>query len=397
MAFSVRSDRTRLPKRSPQAEEDAPMPPTANSEDAVSPLELVFDLVFVFAVSQLSHHLLEYTTWRGATETAVMLIAVFGIWSYTSWGATLPGIRRAANRWTTLAIMVVGLFMNSGISRAFENEPWLFVVPYLLCRIGPALWWAVSSTQLRDHYRAMLAWFTVSAILWITGALNEPENRLWWWAAAALIELAGTWLAHPVPGLHQFRTQDVSINPGHMLERSRLFLLIALGEIILSSGTAVAAADPSLPVLTTAALSMLSIIAMWALYFGRSDRLIAESASTATNPLRAARLAVNTQSLVLAGLICVAVATELAIADPAGKTSTATTILMFGGPALYVGVQTWYLRAVTGHRPTAGPVAIATLAVAAAISTTTTPLVASALLATTLIGLVILAAPQRLG
>jgi Bacterial low temperature requirement A protein (LtrA) len=72
-------------------------PAQSVQRDAVSPLELFFDLVFVFAVSQLSHHLLDHLTWRGAAETLVLLIAVFGIWSGTSFEArsfTSPGLRR---------------------------------------------------------------------------------------------------------------------------------------------------------------------------------------------------------------------------------------------------------------------------------------------------------------
>jgi low temperature requirement protein LtrA len=68
-------------------------------------LELLFDLVFVFAVSQLSHHLLDHLSWRGAAETLVLLIAVFGIWSGTSFEATLLHIARSHARWLLLAVM----------------------------------------------------------------------------------------------------------------------------------------------------------------------------------------------------------------------------------------------------------------------------------------------------
>jgi len=70
-------------------------PAQSVQRDAVSPLELFFDLVFVFAVSQLSHHLLDHLSWRGAAETLVPLIAVFGIWSGTSFEATLLHIARS--------------------------------------------------------------------------------------------------------------------------------------------------------------------------------------------------------------------------------------------------------------------------------------------------------------
>jgi len=269
-----------------------------------------------------------------------MLVAVFQVWSYTSWGSTLPGISRRSHRWTLLAVMIIGLFMNAGISSAFDDQPLLFVVPYLVCRIGPAVYWRLTSDQLQDHYSAMLVWFLPTAVLWAIGAAASPDARLLWWAAAATLETAGSWLAHPLPGLHHFRTREISFAPGHMLERSRLFLIIGVGEAILTTGTAVAAGHPSLTMITTAALSMIAIVALWALYFSGSDELVTEHAATTSDPLRAARLAVNTQVIIFASLIAMAVANELAITDPTGETSSALSLLMFGGPLLYLAVQT---------------------------------------------------------
>jgi low temperature requirement protein LtrA len=92
-----------------------------SEKEEVSPLELFFDLVFVFALSQLSHHLLDHLTWRGATETLVLLVAVFTVWSYTSFEATLLQVSRGQTRWVMLAVMLLGLFMNSSISRAWRT------------------------------------------------------------------------------------------------------------------------------------------------------------------------------------------------------------------------------------------------------------------------------------
>jgi len=224
--------------------------------------------------------------------------------------------------------------------------------------------------------------------VWVVGALASAEHRLWWWAAAAAVGLGGTWLAHPLPGRHRFRTREVSFDPGHMLERSRLFLLIALGEAILTTGSSVATADPSGPMFATAGLTMIAIIALWALYFGGSDKLIAEQAASSSDPLRTARLAVNTQILVLASLISLAVASELAIEDPTGDSSLTLCLLMFGGPALYIAVQTWYLWAAIGRHATSGALAVLALAAGAAVATATAPVVVALILCGTLLALV---------
>jgi low temperature requirement protein LtrA len=112
------------------------LPAQSLDKDEVSPLKLFFDVVFVFAVAQLSHHLLEHLTWRGAAETLVMLIAVFGVWSYTSFEATLLNVGRSQTQWMLLAVMLVGLFMNAAVEHAFDTGGWALVVPLLL--IQPA-------------------------------------------------------------------------------------------------------------------------------------------------------------------------------------------------------------------------------------------------------------------
>jgi low temperature requirement protein LtrA len=234
----------------------------------------------------------------------------------------------------------------------------------------------------------MLVWFVPTGVVWAVGAAASPQNRLWWWAAAAALETAGSWLAHPVPRRHRFRTQEVAFSPGHMLERSRLFLIIALGEAILTTGTAVASGHPSIAMILSAGLSMVAIVALWALYFSGSDDLVNEQAATTSDPLRAARLAVNTQVIVFASLIELAVATELAIAHPTGPASTTLSLLMFGGPFLYLAVQTWYLHALTEQASRPRLVAMAALVVAGCLSAPVPPIVSAAVLCGVLLALV---------
>src|SRR5579862_4216208 len=82
-------------------------------------LELFFDLVFAFAVSQLSQHLSTHLSWRGAAETLVLLLTILTVWSYTSWAVTMIRSASARTGWMLLAVMLLGLFMNASITRAF--------------------------------------------------------------------------------------------------------------------------------------------------------------------------------------------------------------------------------------------------------------------------------------
>lgn len=317
----------------------------------VTPLELFFDLVFVFAVSQLSQHLLTHLSWRGAAETLVMLLAIFAVWFTTSWSATMIPVDQSRTRWLVLTVMLLGLFMNASVTRAFTTSGWAFVFPLLLIQLGRTVWTLVNSTDavLREHYFRTLLWVIATTPLWIAGAAMSPEDRMLWWALAAGIDQIGRWLAHPIPG-RRLRSENVAFDADHMLERCRLFLLIALGETVFTTGTAIAAAPTTLMTLITGTFALAGTVALWALSFGRSHRLIIRHLEKTSDPIRASRHAVNALTVMVAGLITVAVANKEIIAHPQGQTSFALSLLLGGGPILFLAAQGWYLWTVPNVR-----------------------------------------------
>jgi low temperature requirement protein LtrA len=313
----------------------------------VSPLELFFDLVFVFGVSQLSQHLFTHLSWRGAAETAVLLLAIFAVWFTTSWSATLVRVDQSRTRWLVLAVMLLGLFMNASVTRAFTTSGWAFVIPLLLIQLGRTVWTLVNSTTavLREHYLRTLIWLVATTPLWTTGAAVNAEARVPWWAPAAGIDQIGRWLAHPIPG-RRLHSENVEFDADHMLERCRLFLLIALGETVFTTGTAIAAASLTLITLITGTFALAVTVALWALSFGRSHRLILRHVEETSDPIRASRHAVNALTIMVGGLIAVAVANQEVIGHPYGHTSLALSLLLGGGPILFLAAQGCYLWAV---------------------------------------------------
>ena len=309
----------------------------------VTPLELFFDLVFVFAVSQLSHHLLDHLSWRGAAETMVMLLAIFAVWMSTSWSATMVSANESRTQWLILAVMLLGLFMNASVTKAFTVSGWAFVIPFLLIQLGRAIWMIVNSADVvfRDHYFRMFLWLISTAPLWIVGAAMGPESRLLWWVLAAVIDTIGRWLAHPIPGRH-LNSENIPFDAGHMLERCRLFLLIALGETVFTTGTAIATAPAGLMTLITGTLALAGTVAVWALAFGRAGHLSLQHAEETRDPVLASRHAVNVLMPMVAGLIAIAVANEIIIAHPQQHTSLALSLLLAGGPILFLAAQLWY-------------------------------------------------------
>jgi low temperature requirement protein LtrA len=106
------------------------------AERVVSPLELFFDLVYVFAIGQLSHHLLEHVDLRTGAETAIMALAVVYPWSTTAWGANQLDPDRPPVRLLLVGLMFASLLMSVAIGDAFDGRAWLFVSGYLLLQVG---------------------------------------------------------------------------------------------------------------------------------------------------------------------------------------------------------------------------------------------------------------------
>ncbi|MEU9064910.1 low temperature requirement protein A [Streptomyces sp. NPDC048430] len=315
----------------------------------VSPLELFYDLVFVFAVSQLSHHLFEHQDWRGAGETAVLLVAVFGTWAYTSYEATLLDVHRTVTRWMIVIVMGLGLFMNSAIPNAFDDRAWLFVIALLLILFLASAVTALAgrTDTLREHFRRTLVWLAASTPLWIVGAAVGSETRLWWWAAAALVDLTGTWLAHPLPG-RALSGQNLAFDSEHMIERLRLFFIVVLGETVLTTGRVMSDAPVDAPTIFATAGVFAALVCLWAVYFGGGEDVFTTAVATTTDPVRSVRLGVNSAYVVLAALVALAVGSELVIAHPLGHGSLTLALLLFGGPALYLAATGWFFHA-TAH------------------------------------------------
>ncbi|GMA14268.1 low temperature requirement protein A [Deinococcus metallilatus] len=323
-----------------------PLPEEQKHE--VTPLELFFDLVFVYGVSQLSHHLLEHLTWRGAAETLVLLLAIFTVWSYTSWETTITSVTRAVSRAKMLAVMLPGLFMNAFIPEAFGASAWAFVLPYLAIQLGRSVWTLLSthSPLFRKHFTNYLIWILATAPLWVVGASADEQTRLSWWAAATAIDFLGAALAHPLPG-RSISTENVGFDGDHMVERARLFLIIALGETVLVTGTAISEAPPTWMTVLTGSAGLLMSVSLWSLAFGRPNAVAVRDLEETRNPIRAAMYAVNSMTGIVAGLILLAVGIEKVIVHSNGHSSLALNLLVFGGPALVLLMQTWYVWVLT--------------------------------------------------
>ncbi|WP_347351780.1 low temperature requirement protein A [Intrasporangium sp.] len=356
----------------------------------VSPLELFYDLVFVFAVSQLSHHLLMHLSWRGAAETAIMLVAVGGVWTSTSFDVAMLDVERPRTKLMIVVLMVLGLFMNAAITAAFAERGWLFVAPLLTILVGHHVVMSRLSPTgvLRRHYARALVWSLVSVPLWLAGAAAAPGQRLAWWAGAAAVELLGFWLAHPLPG-RRLESAHLDLDVDHMLERLRLFLMILFGETVLTIGRVIAETPVTAASLAASVGVLLAVLCLWATYFGGAEDLVARHLRATTDPIRSIRLGANITYGILVGLVAVAVGSDHVIADPLGPGSVPLALLLFGGIGVYFASQAWFFHAVIRDAWAPRLVACGAVAVLGVLATRVLPMVSLALLDALLVGVVI--------
>jgi low temperature requirement protein LtrA len=339
------------------------------SADPVTRLELFFDLVFVFAVSQLSHHLLEHPSWVGAAETLVLLLGVYKVWVYTTWAATLLNLARLEVQWMLLIIMLIALFMNASIGAAFGAFGWLFAASYLLIQLGRGAWMLTVGLDppTHDHFVRTLIWGCMSAPFWIAGAFLGHELRLLLWGVGATIDLLGHILAHRLPG-RKTEGSQVPLAGERIFERFALFYLIALGETVLSTGQAIAdnLADPL--ILLTGSVALAGSVAVWWCYFHRLEQKTLETLASADDQFRPGILAGNALVVLLAGLILVAIGDRLVISDPVVRPDLETVLFLYGGPVLFLAARGVFIRQVLGYRWTSDLAGIGALVVLASLS-----------------------------
>ncbi len=307
----------------------------------VGTVELFFDLVFVFAITQLSHSLIAHLDAVGALRTALLLFAVWWVWIYTSWVTNWLDPERVPVRLALFVLMLAGLVLSVSIPEAFGDRGTAFAAAYVFMQVGRTLFflWAAQGAPLnmRRNFQRILAWLVLSAVFWIAGAFADTGSaRLGWWAAALLIEFVSPWLYFYVPGLGRSTTADWDIDGGHLAERCGLFVIIALGESLLVTGATFADAEWNAASVSAFVAAVLGSIAMWWIYFDTGAVRAEHRIRHSNDPGRQGRVVYTyLHALVVAGIIVCAVADELVLVHPE-HASDAAIVAILGGPALYL-------------------------------------------------------------
>jgi low temperature requirement protein LtrA len=352
---------------------------------SVAPIELFFDLVYVFTISQLSSNLIDDVSLHGIAETLVLALAVMYAWFMTVWTSNWLEVERRPVQLTLLGLMFATLLMATSVSSAFgppfeglgfgDDRAGLFVIGYLAIQLGRTLFAVVAfrGHRLRQHFVNALAWEIGAGAIWIAGVFADSDARLQIWALAVLATYAGVISGHPLPGHRSPFSSDSQIYAEHLLERFRLFFLIALGETVLTVGKAFVGVPVDAGSVAALAAAFVGTVSLWWCYFHRAERIGIDAVTGAVDASRLVAVGNYTLVAMVIGIVGIAVGDELAIADPGYEgTTTAISALIFGGPAVFLLAQLAFFHQATGEVPQSRVIAcLALLALAFATATFT--------------------------
>ncbi|WP_027576337.1 low temperature requirement protein A [Bradyrhizobium sp. WSM1743] len=365
---------------------------TPNQHSRVTNVELFFDLVFVFAVTQISHTLLHHFTPLGALHVAVLFLAVWWVWVFTAWVTNWLNPELTPVRILLFAMMLGGLVLSTTIPTAFEGRGLWFAIAYAAMQVGRTAFWMFATphrrTAVRHNAIRILTWLSISAVLWIAGGLSEGETRLWLWIAAVTLEYISPAARFWVPKLGFSSVEAWAVEGAHMAERCSLFVIIALGEAIVVNGATFTELEWTASNILAFVSALVGAIAMWWIYFHKGAEAGSERISKSAESGRLARLAYTYLHMpIVAGIILTAVSDELVLKHPTGHSDIRTIVSTIGGPLVFLVGTILFKHAIRGFLQLSHGIGIILLLVLSWFAADLSPLWLSA--ATTVIMIVV--------
>ncbi len=318
-----------------------------------SSLELFYDLVFVFAITQVSHLLITHLTWTGVLQSLILLFAVYWSWNYTTWTTNELDTETVPVRLLLLGLMLVSLLMSVAIPQAFGEHALLFAGSYVIIQIGRHLFLtfaaAESGTIERERAGRILTWFVVVGILWIAGALLDGTGRYVLWLAALVLDYCAPLVTYWVPGKRRLPPETWNVGTEHFAERFGLFIILALGESIVITGATTSEGELDHATILAFVMAFLASAAIWWLYFTSVAALGEHYLEVADSRTTLARDAYTYLHVVfIAGIILSAVGDELVIAHPLATLPPYEVAAVAAGPAVYLLAHTLFGYRLTG-------------------------------------------------
>jgi len=335
----------------------------AEAERKTSYLELFFDLVFVFAFTQVTALILEDTSLAGFARATLVLAMVWWAWSAYAWMTNAIDVENSVTRLIMFAAMAAGFFMALAVPHAFSDEAAWFAVAYFVVRLlNMALysWGARRDPVLLRSLARLMPWFLIAACVALAGGFVDVEYRGWVWLASLAIDIAGTLTVARV---------EWHVSPSHFAERFALIVIIALGESIVSIGVATSGVERDATYAVSVLVAFAGVAALWWAYFDFTAMAAERSLRRATGHRRG-QLARDVFTYfhfpIVLGIMLYAFAVKKTLEHPLDPLSKAGRWALGLGIALFLaGFVLARLRVV--HRVAWERIAAGTLALATAV------------------------------
>jgi low temperature requirement protein LtrA len=306
-----------------------------SDERRTSPIELLWDLVFVFAITQVTALVTHELSWEGAGQGLVVLALVWWAWSAFVWAANATDPDSPSFRVALVGALVAIFITGLAIPHAFGDDATLFTVSYALVRFVHLGLYVDASRKGNAAWSAIVGFAAATSAgmgLLVVGSFVEGEARTILWLLAIAIDYAGpAWLTRErLAGL-----QAVAV--AHFAERYGLFIIICLGESIVSIGVGAAGHELDFGLVASVALSLLIVVGLWWTYFDHAAEDAEAHLRDQDNPVLAAADAYSYIHLLLvAGIVFFAFGAKWAIAGIDVNLDPVASAGLFGGVMLYL-------------------------------------------------------------
>ena len=307
-------------------------PFTAPEAQSATFVELFFDLVFVFALTEVTALTLEHLDWSGAARSLLIFWMIWWAWTQWTWALNPSDTEHPLIRVTTLVATAVAFIMAASVGLAFDVDTGLwFAIPYVAVRaIGLAIYLVVASDN--DDQLIAVRKFTLASIpgmvVVIVGGFVDADVRGWFFLVAIILDIGATLVA----GAGNWR-----LHAGHFAERHGLFVIIALGESLIVVGLMFAGVDRTADVVRVAIGAVVVTCLLWWTYFG----WLKDALELQLEREPSGELARDAYSLVhfplIGGVIGIAIGFEEMILHPNEHLATAGLVALTFGLVLFIG------------------------------------------------------------
>jgi low temperature requirement protein LtrA len=297
-------------------------------------VELFFDLVFVFAITQLTGVVGRDLSWSGVGQAAIVFWLVWWAWTQFTWTLNLADTEQSLVRVPTLVATAVAFFLAQAVPDAMTTAGIWFAAAYVVVRLmgmGLQVWVIGEDEVQRSGLARYVSFSLLGVVLIFIGGFAAPDLRQWIWLAAIVADMVtialagrGSWV----------------LEPGHFAERHGLIVIIALGESLIAAGAATAGLQRDAVFALTVTGAVVAACALWWVYFGSLQAKL-ERRLAAQDDVHRGRFARDVYSLwhavMVAGVIGIAVGFEEAVKHPGDQLHTGSALALTLGVAIFLG------------------------------------------------------------